>query len=136
MINWKEYNVDIIRGKYGKSLATTPKYKNLEESVKEELGRIPTREEQEILENNLPYKIINGYAYIDNEQEIINKAKVELEDITSWFKENDWKVNKVITGEWNVADIRWKKYLEERETKRRRQDELSEILNIELEERR
>lgn len=54
--------------------------------------------------------------------------KRELEEIKQWFTDNDWKVNKIVIGEWNNNDSRWLEYLKDREIKRARQDELNELL--------
>lgn len=56
-------------------------------------------------------------------------AKEELMQIKSWLSDNDWKVNKIVIGEWDSDDIRWEEYLNERALKRARQDELNELLN-------
>ena len=61
--------------------------------------------------------------------ELKKSAVVELAEIQAWFKENDWKVNKVVIGEWPQDDIRWVEYLNERTIKRARQDLLNTILN-------
>lgn len=45
--------------------------------------------------------------------------------IHDWLKANDWKPNKVVTGEWETTDERWIAYLEERKTKRDRLDEIN-----------
>lgn len=60
--------------------------------------------------------------------EHIAKAKQELKEIKSWFSSNDWKVNKIVIGEWSQDDPRWQEYLNERAIKRARQDELIAIL--------
>lgn len=52
----------------------------------------------------------------------------ELFDIQAWFKENDWKPNKIITGEWLETDPRWIEYKQERAVKRARQDYLNILL--------
>ena len=54
---------------------------------------------------------------------------VELQEIKCWFTENDWKVNKIVIGEWSTTDNRWLDYLSERTIKRTRQDELNDLLN-------
>ena len=59
------------------------------------------------------------------------KLHRELSQIQRWFVENDWKPNKIITGEWTTDDQRWLDYLAERAIKRSRQDEIKNILNIE-----
>ncbi len=73
----------------------------------------------------------HNYAEYVTEQEA-RKQKVayrkELNEIQVWFKENDWKPNKIITGEWTEDDQRWKDYLQERTIYRARQDELNELL--------
>lgn len=52
----------------------------------------------------------------------------ELYFIRQWLKNNDWKVNKYVLGEWKDDDPRWIEYLEERAIKRARQDEINNIL--------
>lgn len=52
----------------------------------------------------------------------------ELTVIQEWFASTDWMVNKVITGEWEDTDDRWRWYLVERRLKRERQDELKQLL--------
>lgn len=59
------------------------------------------------------------------------KLNSELSKIQRWFKDNDWKPNKIVTGEWTTNDQRWLDYLAERIIKRNRQDEIKNILNIE-----
>ena len=53
----------------------------------------------------------------------------ELAQIHQWFIDNDWKVNKIVIGEWDKNDPRWLEYLQEREIKRARQDEINNLLN-------
>jgi hypothetical protein len=52
----------------------------------------------------------------------------ELQQIKKWFLENDYKVNKVVIGEWEATDPRWVEYLNERKTKRNRLDDLNKVL--------
>ena len=54
--------------------------------------------------------------------------RIELNEIKQWFSDNDWKPNKIITGEWLENDPRWLEYKQERAVKRARQDELNELL--------
>lgn len=56
-------------------------------------------------------------------------ANIKLVTIKQWFQENDWKVNKIVTGEWQETDERWTSYLEERTIKRAEQDKLVTIMN-------
>lgn len=50
--------------------------------------------------------------------------------ILDWLKANDWKPNKVVTGEWKTTDERWIAYLAERKTKRERLDEITAELAV------
>ena len=64
-------------------------------------------------------------------QEKINKMEQyekELNQIQRWFKDNDWKVNKIVIGEWEKTDSRWLDYISERAKKRARQDELTSLI--------
>lgn len=65
----------------------------------------------------------------DNTLELqLENARKELAEIHQWFIDNDWKINKIVIGEWETDDARWLEYLEERATKRARQDELNSLL--------
>ena len=57
-----------------------------------------------------------------------NNIKNELKLIKGWFQSNDWKVNKRLLNEWQENDPRWKEYLKERKEKRKKQDELLNLL--------
>lgn len=76
------------------------------------------------IENNC---IIDYNPLIDDEV-IKNNYKKELQEIKAWFNSNDWKVNKIVIGEWETTDQRWLDYLSERAIKRARQDELIDLL--------
>ena len=68
----------------------------------------------------------------DNTSEItLANAREELAEIKKWFEKNDWKPNKLITGEWLENDLRWVEYKQERAIKRARQDELNNLLGNE-----
>lgn len=54
----------------------------------------------------------------------------EIAIIDKWLKQNDWKVNKIVIGEWQVDDDRWIDYLNNRFDKRKRRDELIEELKL------
>lgn len=58
----------------------------------------------------------------------LEKARLELDEIQVWFAKNDYIPNKIITGEWETSDERWRTYLADREVYRHRQDELKKIL--------
>lgn len=86
--------------------------------------------------DELRERIRNGYkptkedylAVMDEEQKTLILAKEELWEIQKWFSDNDWVVNKIVVGEWATNDERWLNYLAERKVKRKRQDELNQIL--------
>lgn len=58
------------------------------------------------------------------------KILQEIATIDKWLKDNDWKVNKIVIGEWQVSDERWIDYLNNRFDKRKRRDELVEELKL------
>lgn len=60
----------------------------------------------------------------------LKKARLELDEIQVWFAKNDYIPNKIITGEWETSDERWRTYLADREVYRHRQDELKELLGV------
>lgn len=83
-------------------------------------------------------KIKCGYTQLTDDHQLIYNTDVyqttintrkELQTIQKWFIDNDWKVNKIVIGEWKTTDSRWLDYLTERTIKRARQDELNKLLN-------
>lgn len=73
-----------------------------------------------------------NYSEYVTEQEVKSQKREyrkELREIQQWFKDNDWKVNKIITGEWTEDDPRWVEYKQERTIKRDRQDYLNLALS-------
>lgn len=76
--------------------------------------------------------INNKLVYNEDIYQLISQTKKELSEIQKWFIDNDWKINKIVIGEWTKDDERWTTYLEERQIKRNRQDELNQILNSNL----
>ena len=73
------------------------------------------------------FKIVNEKpsTLLSKEQKVAYEN--ELQQIKKWFLENDYKVNKVITGEWEDTDSRWLDYKKERAIKRTRQDEINQL---------
>jgi hypothetical protein len=79
------------------------------------------------------YAVVNGKFTIvrrePNENELAKdktEAKaIRLAEIDSWFKANDWKVNKVFLGEWEATDTRWLEYLNKRAALRKEHEELT-----------
>jgi hypothetical protein len=58
--------------------------------------------------------------------------KIELNQIKIWLRENDYKVNKHILGEYQDDDERWTDYLQERSVKLARYNDIEhELLTTE-----
>ena len=58
-------------------------------------------------------------------RDILAAKQKRLQEIDKWFKENDWKVNKLFLGEWKVTDGRWTEYLAKRAKMRKEHEELT-----------
>ena len=107
------------------------------EELKEQLIQVDEETLEKLKNRQLMWKdgelVTNpNYQNYANEQEIkYQKAayRVELNSIQKWFTDNDWKPNKIVTGEWTTNDERWIGYLQERAIKRARQDELNNLLS-------
>jgi hypothetical protein len=69
-----------------------------------------------------------GQTTKEKEEEQLLQLQSELFDIQQWLTQNDWVPNKIVTGEWENTDARWLAYLEQRQLKRTRQDEILELL--------
>ncbi len=96
-----------------------------------ELTEPQYREYQEKISSgyNATFSFDNNIVNISYELDLKPEYIKELNQIKQWFKDNDWKVNKVVIGEWDKSDGRWLEYLKERTIKRARQDELNTLLN-------
>jgi hypothetical protein len=72
----------------------------------------------------------NGKIVYKNLQAIKERQALEKEkaDILQWLSDNDWKVNKVVVGEWEKEDPRWLEYISERQSKRTRLDQIESVL--------
>jgi hypothetical protein len=81
-------------------------------------------------ENSLAAHYIDGKVVYKNLDAINQKQALEKEqaDILQWLADNDWKVNKVVVGEWDKEDPRWIEYLNKRKVKRNRLDEINNLL--------
>jgi len=81
--------------------------------------------------NVLGAYFINSKLVYKNLEKIKLKQELEKEqaDILQWLADNDWKVNKIIVGEWLKDDPRWLQYLNDRSIKRLRLDEIKELEN-------
>ena len=98
-------------------------YEKVKEPILDDEGNVKGFKE---VKKEVPILVEN-----DNSKELeIKEAHIELAEIKKWFIDNDWKPNKIITGEWSTDDERWTSYLEERTIKRARQDELNEIIKL------
>lgn len=103
---------------------------NLPHSVIEKLTLIKIHDDSRIYNNFSTYE--NGvfkenreaFLKAQQEKEFKKKAERELREIQNWLNDNDWKINKIVIGEWETTDERWLKYLEERTQKRARRDEI------------
>lgn len=60
----------------------------------------------------------------ETSRDLLAAKQKRLKEIDDWFKENDWKVNKLFLGEWKVTDRRWVEYLSKRAALRKEHDEL------------
>lgn len=78
--------------------------------------------------NSLGAYYINGKIVYKDLDKIAIRQNLEREqaDILQWLADNDWKVNKVVVGEWTKEDPRWLEYLQERQIKRKRLEEIKE----------
>lgn len=96
----------------------------------------------EITEEERRQPLLDKYSYyaVENGKFVIKKREVSesellrdeiyninnrLLEIQKWFVENDWKVNKIVVGEWETDDIRWIDYLNNRKLIREEQDSLN-----------
>ena len=80
--------------------------------------------------------ILRSYIYSDGSlqqsQDLIDTQllKQEMFAIQHWLFQNDWKVNKITLGEWEVTDPRFIEYKEQRAIKRARLDEIKNIIGV------
>ena len=51
--------------------------------------------------------INNKLVYNEDIYQLISQTKKELAEIQKWFIDNDWKINKIVIGEWTKDDERW-----------------------------
>lgn len=72
----------------------------------------------------------NGTLEKSKKLEDLRLLQREFYEIHDWLFQNDWKPNKIITGEWETTDQRWTDYLKERQEKRKRLDEIKKELEV------
>jgi hypothetical protein len=87
------------------------------------------QKEEELFLRHFPFiKYVSGEFVFDKskEEKVIEKQKLifEQQEILKWFQDNDWIINKAFLGEWTKEDPRWLLYLQERQFKRNRLDNL------------
>ena len=92
-----------------------------------------TIEEEELFVRHFPFiKYVNGIFLFDESEKtkVFQKQNLisEQQEILKWLADNDWKVNKVVVGEWTKEDPRWLEYLQERQVKRKRLEEIENVL--------
>lgn len=102
------------------------------DEIKNDLIKVDEQTYQNLLDHKLMWEngsLVSNPNYAEYEAEKQKEIyKQELAEVKYWFVENDWKPNKIITGEWLENDPRWLEYKQERAAKRARQDELLELI--------
>lgn len=70
---------------------------------------------------------INGKLVFKDLENINLKQQLEKEqaDILQWLADNDWIINKVFLGEWQVDDARFVEYKKQRLLKRKRLEQIN-----------
>lgn len=117
-------NYDKETGKVIGFNLNTPNY--IEITEEERKQPLPDRYSYYAVENNkfvIKKREVEEYELLRDENIKINNR---LAQIKNWFVENDWKVNKIVIGEWKTDDTRWARYLSVRESVRKEQDSLNE----------
>jgi hypothetical protein len=82
----------------------------------------------EVQEGNIVFsdqdlELVNSYSRPNNIQQFY-----EMEQIKQWLIENDYKINKHTLGEYTNDDPRWVEYIEQRQEKLLRYNELESLL--------
>lgn len=74
-------------------------------------------------------KVVDGVFYLREEEfQQLTELKRQRAEILKWLSDNDWKINKVVLGEWTENDVRWSDYLNRRAEKRQRLDEIDALI--------
>jgi hypothetical protein len=89
------------------------------------LGYTYIKEKQDsdivFLEQDLP--LVDSYLIPKTQIEVL-----ELRDIQAWLNANDYKVNKHLLGEYADNDPRWTDYLQQRQVKLARYNDLEQVI--------
>jgi hypothetical protein len=100
-------------------------YKLIFNEQQQVVGYTFINEQQEgdvvFLAQDLP--LVKEYLQVSNLQEY-----QELHDIQAWLQANDYKINKHLLGEYEDNDPRWTNYLQERQVKLARYNELEQLI--------
>ena len=85
-----------------------------------------TYEKTMVTDRYYAWKVVDGNLVEVRYEETPEKETLEAElyEIEMWLGANDWKVNKVVVGEWSNDDPRFTEYLSQRLIKRNRRDEI------------
>ena len=86
--------------------------------------------------DHTPHKtaFIDGLYYPSVTTYELNKNAylAELRVLQQWLNDNDYKVNKHLLGEYADDDERWTTYLQDRQVKLSRYNELEQLLTVDL----
>ena len=101
-------------------------YKLLLNEKKQVIGvrKIIEQKEGDIVFGEKDLELVKSYMFPQ-----VQKEYVEIQEIKEWLNANDYKINKHSLGEYKDTDERWTTYLEERQVKLARYNELEVILN-------
>lgn len=69
-----------------------------------------------------------GFTNEEKQTSLNHQLTHEKEEILKWLADNDWKVNKIIVGEWAKDDPRWIEYITQRQEKRTRLEQIESVL--------
>jgi hypothetical protein len=86
-------------------------------------SKINEAQEGDIVFSDQDLELVNSYSRPNNIQQFY-----EMEQIKQWLIENDYKINKHTLGEYADDDLRWVEYLEQRQEKLLRYNELESLL--------
>jgi hypothetical protein len=104
-----------------------------------EVEKIPARETGKILCFDVETETFYSKAREPVDTEAIKAARAKEAERSAarkkkaaalnWLADNDWKVNKIVLGEWSSEDERWIEYLAGRGAARLAIDEADAVLN-------
>ena len=86
-------------------------------------SKVKESQEGDILFTEQDIELVEQYMQFPHQQE-----RRELQDIQAWLNANDYKINKHLLGEYKDNDERWTTYLQERQEKLARYNELELVI--------